>query len=63
MTYQDILIAAIKKEKRAAELYRQLLGDATDSEARAVFEQLVTEELNHKNHFESLYERDIMKEN
>jgi rubrerythrin len=63
MTYQQILIAAMKKEERAAALYSVLRDQAEDAEIRDVFAQLVVEEKNHKNHFESLYDRDIQGDN
>jgi len=63
MTYQEILIAAMKKEERAAALYTVMRDQSEDSEIRKVFTQLVIEEENHKNHFESLYDRDIQGDN
>jgi rubrerythrin len=63
MTYQDILIVAIKREERSAALYTKLNETARDSELKAVFEKLLGEELKHKNHFESLYEQDIQSDN
>ena len=63
MTYQDILITAIKREEKSANLYSRMLDDAEDEQIRKVFSQLVTEESKHKNHFEQLYEQDIQTDN
>jgi len=63
MSYQDILVAAMKKEERAAALYRMLRDQETDTEIKKVFDQLVTEEENHRHHFEVLYDRDIQGDN
>jgi len=63
MSYQDILVAAMKKEERAASLYRLLRDQESDQEIKKVFDQLVTEEENHRHHFEVLYDRDIQGDN
>jgi len=63
MSYQEILVAAIKKEERAASLYRMLRDQETDSEIKEVFNTLVTEEENHRHHFEVLYDKDIQGDN
>lgn len=63
MSYQQILVAAMKKEERAASLYSALRDEAQDDEIRQVFARLVTEEENHRHHFETLYDRDIQGDN
>lgn len=63
MTYQDILIVAIKKEKKAADLYVKLKADTDDPVLLDVFGRLVVEEENHKHYFEKLYDRDIQSAN
>lgn len=63
MTYQDILIVAIKREKKAADLYVKLKADTDDPVLLDVFGRLVTEEENHKHFFEKLYDRDIQSAN
>ena len=63
MTYQDILITAIAREKKSADLYRALENDSGDDDLRDVFRRLTSEEENHKNFFETLYERDISRDN
>jgi hypothetical protein len=63
MSYQQILVAAMKKEERAAFLYSALRDQAQDDEIRQIFDRLVTEEENHRHHFESLYDKDIQGDN
>lgn len=63
MTYQDILIVAIKREKKAADLYVKLKADTEDPVLLDVFGRLVVEEENHKHYFEKLYDRDIQSAN
>jgi rubrerythrin len=63
MTYQDILIVAIKREEHSAALYTKLSESAEDSEIKEVFKKLLGEELKHKNHFETLYDQDIQRDN
>jgi len=63
MTYQDILIAAMKKEERSVDLYSLLRDRAGDTETRKLFDRLVAEEENHRHHFEAMYDRDIQGDN
>ncbi len=63
MTYQDILITAIKREKKSATLYTRLRDDSADESLKSIFDRLVNEEENHRNFFERLYDRDIQSAN
>ena len=63
MSYQDILNAAIKKEKRSMDLYSRLAGETEDPSAREIFERLFIEESNHKNYFEGIYDEEILSDN
>jgi len=63
MTYQDILLAAIAREKKSASLYSRLKADTGDAKLQEVFGRLVVEEENHKHFFEVLYDRDIQSAN
>lgn len=63
MTFQDILVAAIKKEERSGDLYASLVAAALDTDIRAVFERLVAEESRHKRYFEELYETQVSRDN
>ena len=62
-SFQDILIAAGKREKASHDLYASLAQVAEDSEAVELFELLASEELAHKNRIEALYEDIIYKDN
>lgn len=63
MTYQDILIVAMKKEDQAEKLYTDLAGNFTGTEMETLFLKLASEEAEHKLRFESLYDEYILKEN
>jgi rubrerythrin len=63
MTYQDILITAIKREQKSATLYTRLKADTDDPGLKDVFQRLVVEEENHRHFFEKLYDRDIQSAN
>ena len=63
MTYQDILITAIKREEKSAALYAGLKADTDDKALIDVFSRLIVEEENHKDFFQKLYDRDIQSEN
>ena len=63
MTYQDILIIAIKREKNSATLYTRLKADTDDPSLLEVFGRLIIEEENHKHFCEKLYDRDIQSAN
>ncbi len=63
MTYQDILITAIKRERKSAALYTGLKADTDDKALIDVFGRLIVEEENHKDYFQKLYDRDIQSAN
>jgi rubrerythrin len=63
MSYQDILILAIKKEETATRLYTDMASKAEDAESIKVFERLAAEEAEHKLLFEKMYDDDILTEN
>lgn len=63
MTYQDILRTGIGRENKSETLYTSLAAATANSEAKAIFELLAVEEMRHKRHFESLYEKDIVRDN
>jgi len=63
MTYQDILITAIKRERKSAALYTGLKSDTDDMALIDVFSRLIVEEENHKDYFQKLYDRDIQSAN
>jgi rubrerythrin len=63
MTYQDILITAMKREERANKLYSDLANQAFDTQTRQLFLRLAGEESKHKLYFEKLYDDFILSEN
>jgi rubrerythrin len=63
MTYQDILLTGMAREKKSAALYSRLRDDTEDSVLQDVFSRLVREEENHRDFFEKLYDRDIQSGN
>jgi len=63
MTYQDILVSAIKKEERSAALYRDLAATALDTDIGETFALLAMEEGRHKRYFEELYDSEVARDN
>ena len=63
MSYQDILIVAMKKEQKAVDLYQELAEQALSEGQKKVFTRLAAEEAKHKLHFERIYDLEILKEN
>jgi rubrerythrin len=62
MTYQDLLITAMKREEAAYKLYTDLEGRAADDATRKVFTLLKGEELKHKSRLEAEYEGRVLWE-
>lgn len=63
MTYQDILIVAMKKEEQAVNLYTDLAGNFPGTELETLFLKLAAEEIGHKLQFETLYDEHVLREN
>ncbi len=63
MTYQDILIIAMKKEEQAQKLYANMAGSLPGTELETLFLKLASEEADHKLQFETLYDEHVLKEN
>ena len=63
MTYQDILIIAMKKEEQAMKLYTNLAGNFQGSKLETLFLKLASDEAGHKLQFETLYDEHVLKEN
>ena len=63
MTYQDILIIAMKKEEQAHNLYTNMASNFSGTELETLFLKLASEEADHKLKFEILYDEHILKEN
>lgn len=63
MTYQEILVLAMKREERAFELYSKLAEESDDADIKKLFLKLAGEEAKHKNHFEKIYDKEVLTEN
>jgi rubrerythrin len=62
MNFQDLLIFAAKKEKKAVELYSDLARKAQTKEQKALFEYLAKQEKAHKLRLELEYEKHVLWE-
>jgi len=62
MNFQDLLIFAAKKEKRAADLYSDLAKRSLTKEQKALFEFLAKQEKAHKLRLELEYEKHVLWE-
>jgi rubrerythrin len=63
MTYQDIIITAMKREEASYNLYSTLAGNFQDTTICKLFEKLASEEAQHKAKFEEIYDQEILKDN
>lgn len=63
MTYQQMLILAMKREKVAFKLYTDLAGKVDDEDVKNLFLGLAQEEAKHKLRFEVEYDDLILKDN
>ncbi len=63
MSYQDALIVAMKREKAAYKLYKDLSAKVEDADLKATFEALANEEAKHKMRFEVEYDEKVLAEN
>jgi rubrerythrin len=62
MNFQDLLIFAAKKEKKAADLYSGLAKSSAGKSHKALFEFLAKQEKAHKLRLELEYERHVLWE-
>jgi len=63
MGYQEALILAMKKEKKAFLLYNSIADQVDDADLKATFLALAQEEAKHKLRFEVEYDDQVLKEN
>jgi len=63
ISYQDALIVAMKKERAAFELYRDMAEKIPDTNLKQVFVGLAKEEAKHKLFFETEYEERVLMHN
>jgi len=63
LTYQNILIKAMKREEMSFKLYTEMSKKFPDSELTTLFAKLASEEAGHKLKFEKLYDEWISQGN
>lgn len=63
MSYQDIIILAMKREEAANKLYTAMAEQVGNGEIKTLFEKLASEEAKHKLHFEKIYDKEILTDN
>jgi rubrerythrin len=63
MSYQDVLIISMKKEKKSYLLYTALAKGVGNPELKKIFSNLAQEEANHKLRFELEYDEHILSDN
>jgi len=63
MTFQDVLVVAMKREEGSKNLYKALSEYSPDSSSKNLFLKLASEEANHKLQLETLYDDEINREN
>lgn len=63
MSYQDILILAMKREEQSHRLYTDMSSRVHDRQLKSLFEMLAGEEAKHKLKLETEYDESILREN
>lgn len=63
MSYQDILIVAMKREEASQRLYLEMSARFSGTEGEPLFARLAAEEGQHKLRFEKLYDEEVLRDN
>lgn len=63
MTFQEVLIIAMKREESAMNLYSKLANQVEDEATKNIFLKLSSEEARHKSQLETVYDEEVYKEN
>lgn len=63
MPIADIVHLALKREEKSYKLYMELATQVDDAGLKKTFSILATEELKHKNKFETMYDEQVLSEN
>ncbi len=63
MSFQEILTVSMKKEEAANKLYNDLAEKANNEATKNLFLKLATEEAKHKLQLETVYDKEIFKQN
>jgi len=59
LTFQDILVIAMKNEEKVKNLYTELANQVDDVAIKNLFLKLATEESKHKLQLETMYDEEI----
>jgi rubrerythrin len=62
LSYQDILIVAMKREEASNRLYSDLAAGTRDAGVRKLFLKLASEEAKHKLFFEKIYDDEVLSQ-
>ena len=62
LSYQDILIIAMKREESSHRLYTDMAEKTGDTGVKKLFSKLASEEAKHKLLFEKMYDEEILTE-
>ncbi len=63
MTFQEVLVLAMKREDASNKLYLALAAEADNEKTKNLFLRLALEEAKHKNQLETIYDEEILLEN
>ena len=63
MTFQEILITAMKREEASKKLYDNIAKESEDIKIKNLFLKLASEEARHKLQLETLYDEEVLREN
>ncbi|MBC7187391.1 MAG: ferritin family protein [Calditrichaeota bacterium] len=63
MSYQDMLILAMKREEQSVRLYSDLQRRTGDAQLQRLFGLLAEEEARHKLRLETIYDDEVLQEN
>lgn len=63
MTYQDIVITAMKREEASFKLYTDMASQYEGTELSNTFSRIAAEEAQHKLKFEKIYDDEFLKDN
>lgn len=63
LSYENILVTAMKREEYSYKLYKDLATKFPDTEVATLFNNLAAEEIRHKNKFADMYDKYVLKDN
>lgn len=63
LSFENIILIAIKREEKAYKLYKDIANAFDDDEVKKIFNHLAAQEIEHKTHFADLYDNEVLKDN